>query len=385
MSVPILYKRSPYLRSAAVKSLWDGKSSTYQSGTATLSGNEFYDDPDEIGIWEATTNLITNGGVETNTTGWVSGGTNTAVRSSEQAKYGSNSLKVTIVDSPTIFAFAVTVTAAVHTASCWVYVPSGYNANAGTLTFTDNSFVGGASGSALVNLSLRDQWQRVSFQFTPIGTDLSGNVRLVNSTQPTGTIYVDGLQVEARGIATPYVETNGGTATRSPSRVRLTTSGILNPTQSWVAQRWRLPWASNAVPNAATRFFWWDDDAVGTDRISGSPNGSGLTLTNNASASTVNCISSVSWAAGDVITVIFAWDASNLKISFNGGAFASASRSNGAPPTPHTQVDIGSQFGSSVIDGALLWMATGTGTLTDADAAYINSSWATNPSGFIPR
>ena len=80
----------------------------------TLSGNEITDitrrtntqgdgllpEQGSTGIWEATTNLVTNGGLESNTTGWNSGasfGTNagaTISRVASQRKFGGFSLEV---------------------------------------------------------------------------------------------------------------------------------------------------------------------------------------------------------------------------------------------------------------------------------------------------
>ena len=71
----------------------------------TLSGNEITDasrainvegdglsDDGSFGIWEATENLVTNGGFETNATGWTVTGANTIARSTDQAKFGPASL-----------------------------------------------------------------------------------------------------------------------------------------------------------------------------------------------------------------------------------------------------------------------------------------------------
>ena len=49
----------------------------------------------------ASTNIVTNGGLETNTTGWVAQGTNTIARSTEQARSGAASLKVTYQNAAT--------------------------------------------------------------------------------------------------------------------------------------------------------------------------------------------------------------------------------------------------------------------------------------------
>src|SRR3990167_3593786 len=87
------------------------------TSTVTASGNEITDvtrskdkntggqgdgwaAPDSsYGIWEATTNLETNGGFETNTTGWSVYGTQTISASSDRGKFGSKSAKATVVNT----------------------------------------------------------------------------------------------------------------------------------------------------------------------------------------------------------------------------------------------------------------------------------------------
>jgi YD repeat-containing protein len=91
-----------------------------------------------------------------------------------------------------------------------------------------------------------------------------------------------------------------------------------------------------------------------------------------------------SWNAGDVVTVIGAWTASELKVSFNGGPFVTVA--NTAAPTPGSTADIGSEDGTQTfLDGTVLWMAGGTGTLADADAATLNAFGNTAPTiGALP-
>ena len=73
--------------------------------TLTTSGNEMTDttrttntqgdgitSPDSsYGIWESTTNLVTNGGAETNITGWTNHGTGVVSRDTSQYKFGGAS------------------------------------------------------------------------------------------------------------------------------------------------------------------------------------------------------------------------------------------------------------------------------------------------------
>lgn len=169
-----------------------------------------------------TTNLVTNGGFETNTTGWSDGaGVNTLTRSTEQAKIGVASAKLTRdaaeADSNCGFTSITLGSAVLHTFSSWVYIPTAFDGTGVRLSF-GGSFTGGVGDDADADLSLRDQWQRISATITPDPADLSGLFvfRLDNSTG-VKVAYADGVQVE-EGTLTPYVETDGATATR-PVRV----------------------------------------------------------------------------------------------------------------------------------------------------------------------
>ena len=77
-------------------------------------------------------------------------------------------------------------------------------------------------------------------------------------------------------------------------------------------------------------------------------------------------------AVGDVRTVVGAWEAARIRISVDGVAFTNAVNSS-IPALAAANVDIGSFAGGSHGDGNYLWVLTGKGTLTDADAARINS------------
>jgi hypothetical protein len=48
---------------------------------------------------------------------------------------------------------------------------------------------------------------------TPDGGDLAGFVIVEDTGSPTDNILIDGVQVEAAATSSPYVETDGGTAT----------------------------------------------------------------------------------------------------------------------------------------------------------------------------
>jgi len=91
-----------------------------------------------------------------------------------------------------------------------------------------------------------------------------------------------------------------------------------------------------------------------------------------------------SWDTGDARTVIGAWEAANLKVSDNGSVFTATGSRSEEPVLAASTLDVGS--GGTVaankeIDGRFLWVAFGTGTLTDADAAAIDA-FGDQPPGF---
>ena len=57
-------------------------------------------------------------------------------------------------------------------------------------------------------------------------------------------VHIDGMQVEIQKVSTPYVETDGGTASRSDARIRADVSGLFTATQGWAAFRFRMGYAN---------------------------------------------------------------------------------------------------------------------------------------------
>lgn len=178
-------------------------------------------DPISGRVWtaETITNLCTNGGFTTNTTGWTTGGTNTiASGTSTVPMFGTKSCLFTYSNNTTYLSFAITLTATTYICSCWVYLPGGVTGFDGqAITLTDNgSFVGATVVTGAVDMTITDRWQRVQCSITPVGGDLAGTLVLLGSgTAPTAgrTFQVDGVQIQLGSTPTPYIETDGGTAT----------------------------------------------------------------------------------------------------------------------------------------------------------------------------
>lgn len=164
------------------------------------------------------TNLLTNGGFETNITGWTTSGTNTLARSTEQAHSGVASAKATYTDQDGLARNAITLTAAAHMFSVWVYIPTAYD-GAGII-LTDNGDFAGATGTQLdaADMDIRDAWQRLVADFTPVAGDLTGALHVRNNgTAPTvgRFIYIDDVQIETGTVATPFILTDGSAASRA--------------------------------------------------------------------------------------------------------------------------------------------------------------------------
>ena len=210
-----------------------------------------------------TTNLVTNPSFETNTTGHAASGTNTIARSTTiTAKFGTYSLKCTYVDSLTLDSYAITLTAAAHMVSVYLYIPSNWN---GTQIRVNATGFAGASGTITANadMSLRTQWQRVTVgPFTPAGGDLVGTITIDDTGAPTVNrfIYVDGLQVEASSYATTYCDGSRGyghawtdsahacTSTRAATSLRISAddTDFLVPAYAFGLAFWFTPLLSRS-------------------------------------------------------------------------------------------------------------------------------------------
>lgn len=357
----------------------------------TLSGNEITDAtrlagvqgdgraaPDtSYGIWEGTTNLVTNGGFETNTVGWSST-LCTLSRDTSRAKFGTASLHSVATSAGGLeFGFtsiAGLVVGTSYTLSGWVWIPTGFVPQ----VRLDVANLAGATGTITANADMakRDQWQRVvvgPFQAVAGDVNFEAAWRTTGSAAPIGSeLWFDGMQVEAKPIATPYVHTNGATASRVAARVQAPAS-LLTTSQGWVAMRVRMGWPSTTTFGSSPVFWEWQDDA--NNRIvfdySQSVDQWRIARVSGGTFQARNSATQV-FNAGDVLTLIAAWDAGNVKVSVNGGAFLSAAAAL-SPSLTAALADIGSAgSGALMSDSDFLWFGCGTGPLTNADAAKVH-------------
>jgi len=154
-----------------------------------------------------TTNLVTNGGFETDTTGWLSSNA-TLTRTTAEANFGSASLSAVLGAYGSASIPIATTDGQTYTAS--VYVKSGTGQPIKAF-YADSTY----TIKAETDVSGSADWQRIVVSFTAAETN-SGFIYISDNGGATPyTIYIDGVQVELGAVATPYVETDGGTATGS--------------------------------------------------------------------------------------------------------------------------------------------------------------------------
>jgi hypothetical protein len=356
----------------------------------TVSGNEITDavratgttgdgrtSDSSFGIWRAATNLENSAGAdvsfETATTGYTTGGTNTIASSAEQAKFGTRSCKATYQDNALLLDIALTLTAAAHSTSRWVYIPTNYDGGGVRVQFANYA---GATGTlfADANMALRDQWQRVGIPNVGIvAGDLVGNVQVVNTgAAPTAgrALYIDGCQTEAAPIVTPFT-----ISPRSAARVQIPITPLITTTQFWVAMRARMGVPSTSVPDFMRLFSWIDTLGHGVEIIVHTlTTGNWVTDRKDGGVGGIIQTLGLTWVAGDQITIISTGTAAEISISGNGVAFRTLGNT-ALPSVVATLADLGRQRTSAAgyMNGDLRCAAFGTGTLSNADAATLHT------------
>lgn len=152
-------------------------------------------------------------------------------------------------------------------------------------------------------------------------------------------------------------------------RVRAS-SVYIDKTQSWIATRVKMNWSNDtAVINAQPFFFDWADAEGPTVVVARAWVDVDQFIMRRINTQQVV---SHTFNTNDKITVIYAWTATEHKLSVNGAVFVSQATT--VPPAVHSLFDIAGHAGGSnlQIEGDVFWFAAGTGTLTDTDAATIH-------------
>lgn len=165
-----------------------------------------------VADWPAT-NLMPDPSFEAGITNWNAGNA-TLSWSTDVARSGTHCLKsvrTATGGASNIGAYiSMLLTAQIHCASAYVWVPSAFDGTFFVLT-DDGSFTGdigdtAATGPALANLALRDQWQRIYYTFTPVAGDLNGFPFVFRHDSTAGKIvYIDDVQLENNPAPSPFV------------------------------------------------------------------------------------------------------------------------------------------------------------------------------------
>jgi hypothetical protein len=341
-----------------------------------------------VGIWRGTTNLVTNGSFETNTNGWTGVGA-TISRNTTRAVHGAASLQVVTnggssgqgARTPVGITELPVTAGSSYTASAWVsgdapirVIIAWYDASGTYLSVTPSAFA--TPGSS---------WVRLVASGTAPDNAAYAAVKIETSSTTSVTFYVDAVQLENLPFPTPYVHTDGATASRSGGNLMLPApviNALLDEAQGWVAMRIRPSLAPNQLPSGyGMNLFYWRNAATGPFiqcRL-----GLGGTDNNLALASSPGGALGLtpSVTPGQSYTIIAAWTPSQLKLSWNGGTFVTGTRS-GIPDLSTVQANIGQQWDTSLyraLNGEILWVAMGKGTLTNADAAALAALGDTDP------
>ncbi|CAB4173729.1 hypothetical protein UFOVP1186_17 [uncultured Caudovirales phage] len=358
------------------------------SGSLTFSGNEITDAtraigtsgdgataPAGVGIWPAATNNVTNGNFTTNTTGWTltdaDSSTTWTRDTGSNGKFGTTSSKFvnTAAGADDYIAFVVSglTIGVTYTVSAWVNCPVFTSAailNRGIL------IIDGVSNTTTTLTAATSGPTRLTATYT--ATTTLSYIRLY---APKGTTYWGGVQHEIGAFATPYIQTDGATATRAIAAVTAPSS-LVTGTQGWWAARVKVGWSSASTSNYRAA-AWLDAGNTQGYTLIWIAAGQWVMRRRLSSTNVDATYGTVAFSTGDTLTLVGKWGGGAVGISVNGGAFVTAAAS-AADPGVSTFAIGGNNLssGAPAVAGSMLWFACGTGTLTDTDAATITTQAA---------
>lgn len=351
--------------------------------------------PAGFGIWRAATNLFRRGQCDS-TTDWSQSGSGTVTLSIDAtvaAPFSPQSIKV------------VTDGSAANQGGK-VLSATGQAAATGTICAASLWFKGVASSSYLVaarwantdstntigsitTFTATGAWQLLSPATVAVAAGETGDQLVcavsVNGTRAETFHLAHGMLESGQFVVAPYVATSGGTtATHAGGRVQLPSS-LLSAAQGWIALSLRVGFSSGVTPGQG--FDWlfdWRND--GNNRLSlfYSEGAAAWFMRSDVASTVVDASSGTdTFAAGATRTVIGAWSAAGVQISLDGAPFVVSAAT--LPALTASRFDIGSLAGTgNWLCSDVLWVAGGTGTLTNADAATINAFSAAPSKGQFP-
>jgi len=329
--------------------------------------------PGGYGVWPAATNLNDNGNATTNTTGITDNSSTTTQVTSGAVKFGSTAFEVVSGNAAANEGPSQAIDGGLagtqYTVSAWAWLVSG----AATVRATLSDSVAGKQGGTAVVLTATPQ--KVQVTATTGALALNEASYIETTVQQAGTWRIGGWQVETGPVATPYIETDGGTASRTAGRVQIPVAGLFTPTQGWWAAwvRWGFP--STAEPGTgAPRLLDWADDGSNllllyyeesSNKISQGRGGGSFGAAQTAAQT---------FAVGDIVFATGDWSATTLGVSVNGGSRTTLGQSS-IPALTSSTLDVGRANASAAnwIDSNALCVITGKGALSNADVATMHS------------
>jgi hypothetical protein len=308
-------------------------------------------------------------------------------RSTAFTKFGTNAFSVATpgaVNSEGMFGVSATVsdTTGSVVGSCWVFQPTGtlqFRAWV-RITYSDGTILdGGATIFTPSSGGTRVVTPAVAVSAGKTATSYQLMVR--SNALGATTIYVDGMQVERGTVATPYVHTDGATATKGGVRIQMSNNaptGAPTPTQGQVSVRVRPAWAFDNAPSSFARVWVWALNGESAPRYSidlyydqGSNRWAASVIENGVTVAFAQSAAQ-NFAAGATINLTMYWTATSIGLSVNGANFTTGVRSANNPGTWDTFFEIGQLNNAQHFYGDVLWAEVGAGTPINSDAA----AWA---------
>ena len=302
----------------------------------------------DTGLWveEGTTNLANNPVAATNTSSWSTSTNRTLARVTSLPAALPNELAALVTTGFSVTATADIVgtgpmlgtsfhalTAGAHSLSIYVYIPTAY---AGSTVEARFSGFTSATGTTKVsaNMSLRDQWQRVSVPDVGIDSgDTGGSLEvgtvsggsLVNGD----VVYFTAVQCEKKSYVTSFALTTFGsgysaTNVRAASSAAISPAGILAPGSGAIAFRITPTietgleeiWGECGVKGAGTDHLRWGRDASTHPFVEWSAN----------NAAYQRLTGSETLSAGTAYDLYFGWNGTAIELAVDAGTLQTDTR-----------------------------------------------------------
>ena len=179
----------------------------------------------------------------------------------------------------------------------------------------------------------------------------------------TGTLTTSG---------SPTFNGDGSCSINSPDRVSCPDVTLVSQAQMWFAMRFKTTWASTDA-NEHTMFRFGPDTNNELFVQYGAAAAAASAGRDSPFGGPPAVIATPVFASGSTHTVVGFWTGVSVSMSWNGAAFTRTGNYRVPTMTGSTLWDIGQRgySASGYIDSAVFWVATGLGTLSDADAATL--------------